>query len=128
MRASAKIRERIQQNEFQSHDLGRNGLTLTRLDEIQMEYLSIEAQALDHMLVQLQKRRWNRFRGRKSTYFIAIFTMAAYVVGIFYMFKGMDLSKVEQWQFAITALPFWLIIVLVPVALITLLTSRKSHE
>ncbi len=126
MRVSAKIRERLQQNEFQRRDIGRNGFA-TRLDEIQMEYLSIEAQALDHMLVQLQKRRWTRLRGRKSTYFIAIFAMAAYVIGIFYMFKGMDLTKVEQWQFAVTALPFWLIIVLIPVTLITLLTTRNSH-
>jgi hypothetical protein len=58
---------------------------------------------------------------------MSIVAMSLYVVGIFYMFKELDLSKVEQWQFAVTALPFWLIVILIPLAVITLLTSRNTH-
>jgi biotin transporter BioY len=54
--------------------------------------------------------------------------MSIYVLGIFYMFQELDLSKVEQWQFAITALPFWLILMLIPVALITFITTRLSKD
>jgi hypothetical protein len=58
---------------------------------------------------------------------LAIFAMSFYVVGIFYMFKQIDLAKVEQWQFAMTALPFWSILVLIPVALITFFNTRSTQ-
>jgi biotin transporter BioY len=58
---------------------------------------------------------------------MAISAMSIYVLGIFYMFQELDLSKVEQWQFAITALPFWLILMLIPVALITFITTRNTR-
>jgi len=126
MRVISEIRERLEQNTHQRRDIGRNGYTVSRLDEIQMEYLNIEAKALNDMLSQVQQRRWALLKSKKFLYFLSIVSMSAYVIGMFYMFKEMDLSRVEQWQFALTALPFCLIIVVVPMALIALLTNRKT--
>lgn len=127
MRIVGEIKDRIQQNAHQRRMIGQTGYEMSRLEEIRLEYLRIEAQALHHMLGQLKTSPWELLKNRKVSLVTAIFSMSLYVIGIFYMFKEMDLSKVEQWQFAVTALPFWLIIILVPLAVITLLTTRNSQ-
>ena len=100
----------------------------SRQQEIHLEYLRLEAQTFNEMLTELQSRRWIIFKNKKFSLMWSIFAMSLYVVGISYMFKELDLAKVEQWQFAITALPFWLILVLIPVAIITFLTTRLSKD
>ena len=129
MRIIATIKERLERNAQQRRRLVGMELNqeLPRKQQIRLEYLRIEAQTYQSMLGQLRNRRWYWPKSRKIKLAIAVALMSFYVLGIFYMFKEMDLSKVEQWQFAATTLPFWLIITLVPVAIITFLTSRNTR-
>ncbi len=122
------IQDRLEGNARQRRRLRRVGTARSRGQEIHLEYLRIEAQTFKDMQLQLQNRQWTIFKSRKYSLMLAIFAMSFYVVGIFYMFKQIDLAKVEQWQFAMTALPFWLILVLIPVALITFFNTRSTHR
>jgi len=122
------IQDRLEGNARQRQRLRQVGMARSRQQEIHLEYLRLEAQTFNEMLTELQSRRWTIFNNRKFSLMLSIFAMSLYVVGISYMFKELDLAKVEQWQFAITALPFWLILVLIPVAIITFLTTRLSKD
>jgi len=126
MRITAIIKDRLEKNLQQRRRLW-SGEGQSRLQEIHQEYLNIEAETLNHMLHQIQGRRWKLFRDRRFTLILAVLGMSIYVLGIFYMFKELDLSRVEQWQFAVTALPFWLILTIIPVVIITILTARISR-
>ncbi len=126
MRISATIKDRLAVNAQQRRTLEPSDQALPRIEKIRMEYLDIEAETYRHMLEKLPKG-WSFFRNKRLSLVVAITTMSLYVLGIFYMFQEMDLSKVEQWQFAITALPFWLILTLIPVAIITFLTTRNTR-
>ena len=122
------IQDRLEGNARQRQRLRQVGMARSRQQEIHLEYLRLEAQTFNDMLTELQSRRWIIFKNKKFYLMLSIFAMSLYVVGISYMFKELDLAKVEQWQFAITALPFWLILVLIPVAIITFLTTRLSKD
>lgn len=122
------IQDRLEGNARQRQRLRQVGMARSRQQEIHLEYLRLEAQTFNEMLTELQSRRWIIFKNKKFSLMWSIFAMSLYVVGISYMFKELDLAKVEQWQFAITALPFWLILVLIPVAIITFLTTRLSKD
>lgn len=122
------IQDRLEGNARQRQRLRQVGMARSRQQEIHLEYLRLEAQTFNEMLTELQSRRWTIFKNRKFSLMLSIFAMSLYVVGISYMFKELDLAKVEQWQFAITALPFWLILVLIPVAIITFLTTCLSKD
>lgn len=122
------IQDRLEGNARQRQRLRQVGMARSRQQEIHLEYLRLEAQTFNDMLTELQSRRWIIFKNKKFSLMLSIFAMSLYVVGISYMFKELDLAKVEQWQFAITALPFWLILVLIPVAIITFLTTRLSKD
>ena len=126
MRITAIIKDRLEKNLQQRRRLW-SGEGQSRLQEMHQEYLNIEAETLNHMLHQIQGRRWKLFRDRRFTLILAVLGMSIYVLGIFYMFKELDLSRVEQWQFAVTALPFWLILTIIPVVIITILTARISR-
>ena len=93
-----------------------------------MEYLRIEAQTFQDMLSEIRNKRWPIFNNKKLLLTFSIFAMSMYVVAVFYMFEGIDLSKVEQWQFAMTALPFWLILTIIPMVLITMFTTWKTRS
>ena len=129
MRIIAAIKEKLERNAQQRRLLVGLGIqeNLPRTEQIHLEYLRIEAQTYQDMLGQLRSRRWSWPKSKKISLATAVVTMSLYVLGIFYMFKEMDLSRVEHWQFAVTTLPLWLIITLVPVALITFLTSRNTR-
>jgi hypothetical protein len=127
MRIKSAIKERLEQNAQQHNSLQQGGRGISRKQEIRLEYLRIEAQALNDMLHQIHNKRWQIFRDKRISLFLSILGMSIYVLGIFYMFKELDLSKVEQWQFAVTAMPFWLILTIIPVAIITFLTARNSR-
>ncbi len=122
------IQDRLEGNARQRQRLRQVGMARSRQQEIHLEYLRLEARTFNEMLLELQSRRWTIFKNRKFSLMLSIFAMSLYVVGISYMFKELDLAKVEQWQFAITALPFWLILVLIPVAIITFLTTCLSKD
>jgi len=122
------IQDRLEGNARQRQRLRQVGMARSRQQEIHLEYLRLEAQTFNEMLLELQNRRWTIFKNKKFSLMLSIFAMSVYVVGVFYMFKELDLSKVEQWQFAITALPFWLILVLIPMAIITFLTTRSTRS
>lgn len=122
------IQDRLEGNARQRQRLRQVGMARSRQQEIHLEYLRLEAQTFNDMLTELQSRQWIIFKNKKFSLMLSIFAMSLYVVGISYMFKELDLAKVEQWQFAITALPFWLILVLIPVAIITFLTTRLSKD
>lgn len=122
------IQDRLEGNARQRQRLRQVGMARSRQQEIHLEYLRLEAQTFNDMLTELQSRRWIIFKNKKFSLMLSIFAMSLYVVGISYMFKELDLAKVEQWQFAITALPFWLILVLIPMAIITFLTTRLSKD
>ncbi len=128
MRIVSTIKDRIARNAHQRHKLGQAGMDRSRPQEIHLEYLRLEAHTFNEMLMELQSRQWIIFKNKKFSLMLSIFAMSFYVLGIFYMFQELDLSKVEQWQFAITALPFWLILVLIPVAIITFLTARSTRD
>lgn len=122
------IKDRLEGNARQRQRLRQVGMARSRPQEIHLEYLRLEAQTFNEMLLELQNRRWTIFKNKKFSLMLSIFAMSVYVVGVFYMFKEIDLSRVEQWQFAITALPFWLILVLIPMAIITFLTTRSTRS
>jgi uncharacterized membrane-anchored protein len=122
------IQDRLEGNARQRQRLRQVGMARSRPQEIHLEYLRLEAQTFNDMLTELQSRQWIIFKNKKFSLMLSIFAMSLYVVGISYMFKELDLAKVKQWQFAITALPFWLILVLIPVAIITFLTTRLSKD
>ena len=126
MRLAYTIKDRLEGNARQRQRLRQVGMARSRSQEIHLEYLRLEAQTFNEMLLELQNNRWIPFRTKKFSLLLAISAMSFYVLGIFYMFQELDLSKVEQWQFAITALPFWLILVLIPMAIITFLTTRST--
>ena len=121
------IEDRIERNAAQRNNIINTRSSMSREQEIHLEYLKIEAQTFDEMLSELQTKRWALFTNKKFLLVLGIFSMALYVLGIFYMFQDLDLSKVEQWQFAMAALPFWLILLLIPMALIAFLTARNSR-
>ena len=127
MRISTAIKERLEQNSQQLRRISDEESTFSRTQEIRREYLRIEAETFHNMLHQIQNRRWRIFRDKRFVLILAILSMSMYVLGMFYMFKELDLARVEQWQFAITAMPFWLILTIVPVAIITLLTALNSR-
>ncbi len=128
MRLAYTIKDRLEGNARQRQRLRQVGMARSRSQEIHLEYLRLEAQTFNEMLLELQNNRWIPFRTKKFSLLLAISAMSFYVLGIFYMFQELDLSKVEQWQFAITALPFWLILVLIPMAIITFLTTRSTRS
>ena len=128
MRTSSAIQDRLERNSHQRRALREAGLDISRQQEIHLEYLRIEAQTFNEMLLEVQNNRWAAFRTKKFSLLMAISAMSIYVLGIFYMFQELDLGKVEQWQFAVTALPFWLILMLMPVALITFITTRSTRS
>lgn len=127
MGISSTIEDRLERNAAQRHTIINTRSSMSREQEIHLEYLRIEAQTFDDMLSELQTKRWALFTNKRFLLILAIFSMALYVLGIFYMFQDLDLSKVEQWQFAMTALPFWLILALIPMGLITFLTAHNSR-
>lgn len=126
MRIIATIKDRLESNTQQRRRLGQDQV-MPKTQQIRLEYLRMEAQIYHDMLGQLRNRRWSIFRNRKLSLVLAISTMSIYVLGIFYMFQEMDLARVEKWQFAATALPFWLILTLIPVAFIALITARNTR-
>ena len=126
MRITTAIRERLDQNARQRREL-RRAQEHSKTQQIRLEYLRLEAQTFNEMLSQVRTKEWPFVGNVKISMILAIVSMAVYVLGIFYMFQEMDLTRVEQWQFAMTALPFWLIMTLVPVAIITFLTSRNTR-
>ena len=124
MRTSSAIKEKLHQNAARIQAI-RQHQQLTRVQQIELEYLQMEAQTFQDMLSKLKKSWWRRLIPRKNVFYLAIVLgMSTYVVSMFNVFDQMDLSKVEQWEFAVTAVPFWLMIALVPMAIITLLTSN----
>jgi hypothetical protein len=127
MRIVATIKERMECNAQQRRHLRASGVDhdLPRKQQIYLEYLRIEAQTYEEILGQLRGRRWYWPKSKRVSLGAVITVMSLYVMGIFYMFKEMDLSKVEQWQFAVATLPFWIIMVLVPIAVISFMTSRN---
>ena len=129
MRIVAAIKERLEQNAIQRSRLAESEVdhSLPRPEQIHLEFLRIEAQTYQEMLGQIRNRRWSWFRSKKISLAGAVGAMSLYVLGIFYMFKEMDLSRVEQWQFAVTTLPFWFIIILAPMVIIALMTSRINR-
>jgi len=122
------IENRLESNAEQRHKIQSIGNGRSREQEIHLEYLKIEAKTFDDMISELQTKRWALFSNKRFLFVLAVFAMSLYVMGIFYMFQDLDLSKVEQWQFAMTALPFWLILSLIPMALIAFLTARSSRN
>ena len=122
------IKDRLQDNAAQRKDLRSYGSGLSRSQEIHLEYLRLEAQTFQDMLSEIQNKRWYIFSNKKFLLTLSIFAMSMYVMGIFYMFEGIDLSKVEQWQFAMAALPFWLILMIIPMVLITIFTTWKTRS
>ena len=128
MRIATSIKDRLEQNARERRNLQDSRREMLRAQQIQLEYLRIEAQTYQDMLNAMRSRRWSIFSNRKFTSLVAVISMALYVLGIFYMFREMDLTRVEQWQIAATALPFWLILTLVPLAIITFLISRNTRE
>jgi len=127
MRIIATIKDRLERNARQRRSLQKSKSDMMRTHQIQLEYLKIEAQTYSDMLNAMRSRSWSIFHNRKFSLLLAIVAMALYVLGIFYMFREMDLTKVEHWQMAITGLPFWLILTLIPVAVITFLTTRNTR-
>lgn len=129
MRIVAAIKEKLERNALQRSQLSESGVdqSIPRPQQIHLEFLRIEAQTYQDMLGQIRNRRWSWFRSKKVSLAGAVVAMSLYVLGIFYMFKEMDLSKVEQWQFAVTTLPFWFIIILAPMVIIALMTSRINR-
>ena len=129
MRIATAIKEKLERNALQRSKLAESGVdeSMPRLQQIHLEFLRIEAQTYQDMLGQIRNRRWSWFRSKKVSLAVAVVVMSLYVLGIFYMFKEMDLSKVEQWQFAVTTLPFWFIIILAPMVIIALMTSRINR-
>ena len=127
MRIIATIKNKLEQNAQERIFLSKNNSPKLPAQQIQLEFLSIEEQTYNDMLSQVRSRRWSLFRNGKAKALLAIVTMSLYVLGIFYMFKEVDLSKVEQWQFAVTILPFWLILTLIPVTIIVFLTTRNNR-
>ncbi len=124
MRTSSAIKEKLHQNAARIQAI-RQHQQLTRVQQIELEYLQMEAQTFQEMLSKLKKSWWRRLLPRKNVFYLAIVLgMSTYVVSMFNVFDQMDLSKVEQWEFAVTAVPFWLMIALVPMAIITLFTSN----
>ncbi|MDH3708522.1 MAG: hypothetical protein OER04_01475 [Cyclobacteriaceae bacterium] len=124
MRISSAIKEKLHQNAARTQAI-RQHQQLTRVQQIELEYLQMEAQTFQEMLTKLKKSWWRRLLPRKNVFYLAIVLgMSTYVVSMFNVFDQMDLNKVEQWEFAVTAVPFWLMIALVPMAIITLLTSN----
>ena len=125
MRTSSTIKEKLQQNAARIEAI-RTYDSLNRLQQIELEYLQMEAETFQLMLEKAKKSWWKRLIHRKSIFFmIILMAMSAYVVSIFEVFDQMDLSKVKQWEFAVTAMPFWLMMALIPMAVITILTSNK---
>ena len=125
MRITSAIKDRLEQNAQQRRGLRLGGEGISRTQEIHLEYLRIEEKTFNDMLIQIQDKRWKLLNNRKLLLMLTIFGMSLYVLGMFYMFKEMDLSRVEQWQFAVTAMPFWLILTIIPVAAIALITARR---
>ena len=124
MRTSSAIKEKLHQNAARIQAI-RQHQQLTRVQQIELEYLQMEAQTFQEMLSKLKKSWWRRLLPRKNVFYLAIVLgMSTYVVSMFNVFDQMDLNKVEQWEFAVTAVPFWLMIALVPMAIITLFTSN----
>ena len=125
MRTSSAIREKLQQNAARIAAI-RTYDSLNRLQQIELDYLQMEAETFQLMLEKAKKSWWKRLVPRKSIFFmITLLAMSAYVVSIFEVFDQMDLSKVKQWEFAVTAMPFWLMMALIPMAFITILTSKE---
>ena len=127
VRIIATIKNKLEQNARERVFLSKNNSHKLPTQQIQLDFLSIEAQTYNEMLSQVRSRKWSLLRNRKTSALLAIVTMSLYVLGIFYMFKEMDLSKVEHWQFGVTILPFWLILTLIPVAIIELMTTRNKR-
>ena len=126
MRTSSAIKEKLHQNAARIAAI-RTHESLSRLQQIELEYLLMEAETFQQILEKSKKTWWKRLLPRKSVFFIlTLLAMSAYVVSIFEVFDQMDLSKVKQWEFAVTAMPFWLMLALVPMAVITILTSNES--
>ncbi len=127
MRKMVALKERLEQNAQQRSQLLQFDIehSLPRTKQIHLEYLRIEAQTYQEMLGQIRDRRWYWPRSKRVSLAGVVTIMSLYVLGIFYMFQEMDLSKVEQWQFAVATLPFWFIMVLVPMAIIAFMANSK---
>lgn len=127
MRTIAAIKERLDQNARERRSLDHFNLDLPRTEQIHLEYLQIEAETYNGMLDTVRNRRWSIFRNRKFWFLLAILSMSVYVLGIFYMFRELDLTQVAQWKIALTALPFWMILTVVPLAAIAFFTTRNTR-
>jgi hypothetical protein len=127
MRTIAAIKERLDQNARERSILDHHNLDLPKTGQIHLEYLRIEAETYNGMLDTVRNRRWSIFRNRKFLLLLAIISMSVYVLGVFYMFRGLDLTQVAQWEIAVTALPFWMILTVVPLAAIAFLTTRNTR-
>lgn len=128
MRISAAIKERLEENAARLQAIKDQQEKLTKAQQIELEYLQMESQTFQEMLLKAQSRWWRLFMPSKKWKLLwVIVGMSIYVVAIFHIFQEMDLRQVEQWQFAVTTIPFWLIFTIIPLAIITLLTSRDSR-
>ncbi len=128
MRTSTAIRARLQENALRMKAIQEVDAQLSRVQQIEIEYLMMEAETFNDMLGKLNNSWWRRLISPKQARFtIALLAMSLYVVSIYRIFSTIDLSQVEQWEFVATALPFWLICALVPIAMFTLIVS-KDHK
>ena len=127
MRTAAAIKERLDQNARERRSLDHQSLDLPKTEQIHLEYLQIEAEIYNSMLDTVRNRRWSIFRNRKFWLLLAIISMSLYVLGIFYIFRDLDLAQVARWKVAVTALPFWMILTVTPLAGIAFLTARNTR-
>lgn len=125
MRISTAIKERLHQNAVRTRAIEQQP-KLNKVQQIELEYLQMEAQTFERMLSQLKKSWWKQILRKHLFFTMILLGMSLYVVSISRVFDQMDLSKVEQWEFAVTAMPFWMMMALVPMAVITLFSSRDK--
>jgi hypothetical protein len=128
MRISSTIKERLQQNADRMQEILDQDTTLTPVQRIQMEYLEEEAEAFRAILNTLEQNRWrNFFNWRNWVFWVALLGLSTYVVFVFQMFKNLDLTRVEPWEFVVTALPFWLLMAMIPVTALFMIFKRKRR-
>ncbi len=128
MRTSTLIKERLQQNTEKLMAIQRNS-QLSKVQQLEMEYLEIEAETFRQMLTKVGGKGWKNWLLRKWVSFsVVLLSLSFYVVLVFHMFGSIDLSKVQQWEFVVTAMPFWLMAIVVPIALVVLIAPGNRNQ
>jgi|GEM_PF-5938191 len=129
MRISSTIKERLQQNADRLNEIQAQESTLTPVERIMVEYLEQEAETFNEMLLMLEQNRWRRiFTWKNWGFALTLLALSTYVVLVFQMFKGLDLSRVQQWEFVVTALPFWLMMAVIPMGAFLIFINRKRQD